>query len=134
MEEPSLALGDMTRKIFLCTEGNVKDVSQPVLEFLEYVAGRSVTGDFAENLESEVQRAKDKEKWRAEYMQNMAVIMDAKREGRAEGRTEGRTEGESKLAKLISFLFRDGRTSDAEKAAVDEEARKEFYRQYGIID
>ena len=36
--------------------------------------------------------------------------------------------------KVISSLFADGRTSDAELAAKDEEARKQFYREYGMID
>ena len=47
---------------------------------------------------------------------------------------KSKAEGENKLAKLMSFLFRDGRTEDARKAAEDEEARKEFYRQYSILD
>ncbi len=54
--------------------------------------------------------------------------------GRAEGRTEGRAEGETKLATLMDFLFKAGRASDAQKAASDENARKEFYREFGIID
>ena len=83
---------------FLCS---TDDVSQPVLEFLEYVTGRSITGSFAENLESEVQRAKDEEKWRAEYMQNMAAIMDARREGRAEGRAEGLAEGRMEQSRVF---------------------------------
>lgn len=53
---------------------------------------------------------------------------------KAEGLATGRSEGETRLAKLIALLFEDGRSNDIQKAAVDEEARKEFYRQYGIID
>lgn len=34
-------------------------------------------------------------------MQNMAAIMDAKREGRAEGKAEGKAEGMDNLSKLI---------------------------------
>ena len=51
---------------------------------------------------------------------------------RAEARGEAR--GESRLANLISRLFADGRADDAKKASEDEEARKQFYREYGIID
>ena len=36
-------------------------------------------------LQAEVKKALQNEAWRAEYMQNMAFYMDAKREGRAEG-------------------------------------------------
>lgn len=125
-EETVIRLNDETKKVFLSTEGDKADVSPAIQEFLDYVAGRSVIGDLAEHLESEVIKAKKKEEWRVEYMENQAFYMDARR--------EGRTEGETKLAKLISLLFRDGRAQDAQKAAADENARKEFYRQYGIVD
>ena len=46
----------------------------------------------------------------------------------------GRTEGENLFARLISSLFADGRPKDAELAAKDEEARKRFYREYGLIE
>ena len=55
-------------------------------------------------------------------------------QGKAEGRLEGRLEGEKKLAKLIDALLMAGRTEDVKKAASDEEARKKFYREFGIID
>ena len=42
--------------------------------------------------------------------------------------------GEDRLAKLISILMSLGRTEDVAKAANDEEARKEFYREFNIID
>lgn len=51
-----------------------------------------------------------------------------------QGKAEGRLEGEKKLAKLIDALLMAGRTEDVKKAASDEEARKKFYREFGIID
>ena len=53
-------------------------------------------------------------------------------EGRKEGRREGRREGESKLARLISILLRNGKTDDVALAAEDAAKRQELYRQYGI--
>lgn len=50
------------------------------------------------------------------------------------GKAEGRLEGECLFAKLISSLFADGRTADVELAAKDEVARKQFYREYGMIE
>jgi len=50
------------------------------------------------------------------------------------GIAKGKIEGEAMLANLISKLFEDGRTEDAKRAASDEEARKRFYKEYGIID
>ncbi len=46
----------------------------------------------------------------------------------------GKAEGESLLAKLISRLIDDGRNKDVVLAAKDEEARKHFYREYGLIE
>lgn len=47
---------------------------------------------------------------------------------------KGRLEGEQRLGRLICELLNAGRTEDAKKAASDEEARKKFYREFGIID
>ncbi len=55
-------------------------------------------------------------------------------EGREEGRKEGLIKGENRLGKLISLLLSDGRIEDAQKVASNEEARKQFYREYGITD
>ena len=55
-------------------------------------------------------------------------------DGRALGFIEGRTDGENLLGNLITKLFGAGRTSDAELAAKDEEARKRFYKEFGMIE
>ena len=47
---------------------------------------------------------------------------------------EGKAEGEKFLADLLTKLFVAGRTSDAELAAKDEEARKKFYKEFGMIE
>ena len=49
-------------------------------------------------------------------------------------RIEGKIEGENKLGNLISKLMTAGRNDDALKAASDEEARKKFYKEFGMID
>jgi len=54
--------------------------------------------------------------------------------GIAEGKAEGKVEGENLMAKLINMLLSAGRTEDALKATSDENARKEFYKEFGIID
>lgn len=38
------------------------------------------------------------------------------------------------VTELISRLFADNRTDDVKLAAKDEQARKQFYREYGMID
>lgn len=47
---------------------------------------------------------------------------------------KGIEKGEALLGTLITKLFEAGRTSDAELAAKDEEARKKFYKEFGLID
>ena len=51
---------------------------------------------------------------------------------RAEARGEAR--GENRFASLIKSLLEDGRTDDVKIASENEEARKLFYREYGMID
>ena len=43
-------------------------------------------------------------------------------------------EGESLLGSLITMLLSAGRNSDVALAAKDEEARKKFYKEFGLID
>lgn len=121
IEEPELPLADDTRKVFLSTVGEMNDVSEEILEFLDYVAGRPARGDIAEALEAEVWKAKQKEEWRRQYMQNNAVIMDAKREGKAEGRAQGLNEGKKLMVSVIQRL-KNGETPEALfQSGVDEE-------------
>ena len=50
------------------------------------------------------------------------------------GEERGKIEGENRLGNLISKLMTAGRNDDALKAASDEEARKKFYKEFGMID
>ncbi len=48
-------------------------------------------------------------------------------------------EGEDMMGKLVGLLLSDGHVEDAQRVATDKEARnkearKQFYREYGIID
>ena len=54
--------------------------------------------------------------------------------GIAQGRIEGKIEGEAMLASLMKSLLSAGRNEDAVLATEDEEARKRFYKEFGIID
>lgn len=93
IEDLSIDLGDDARKVFLSTEGEQRDVSPTVMEFLDYLAGRAVNGELAKTLEIEVEKAKQMEEWREQYMQNNAFYMDARREGYRDGHEEGFEDG-----------------------------------------
>lgn len=62
------------------------------------------------------------------------AIREMMEDSRQEGIEVGMQEGEGLLARLMSLLFKDNRLEDARLAAEDEEARKRFYREYGMID
>lgn len=47
---------------------------------------------------------------------------------------KGEKKGENRLAKLMSYLFSQGKVKEAELAATNETARKEMYKKYNIID
>ena len=56
------------------------------------------------------------------------------KKGEVKGKAEGKAEGEAQLGKLIHLLLQNNRIEDVKKASVDEEARKKFYKEFGIID
>ena len=68
-ELPKLALGDESTKIFLCAEGNTDDVSLEMREFLNWMtSGQTGNSNLVKNLEHAVQKARNHEEWRTEYM------------------------------------------------------------------
>lgn len=62
------------------------------------------------------------------------AIREMMEDSRQEGMEAGIKEGEILLGNLISRLFADNRTEDVKLAAADEQARKRFYREYGMIE
>lgn len=52
----------------------------------------------------------------------------------AKGKDEGIVEGENMFAKLIQYLLKNNKNSDIDRVTVDEEYRKQMYREAGIID
>ena len=54
--------------------------------------------------------------------------------GYEKGYARGLAKGEKKFALLATKLFDDGRDSDVELVAKDEEARKRLYEEYNITD
>ena len=73
---------------------------------------------------------------KVEHMCNLSQVVLERGEERGIkiGETRGEARGENKLGNLISKLMTAGRNDDALKAASDEEARKKFYKEFGMID
>ena len=94
-EEPALRLEDERRTIFFNTQGYKQAMEEDLQALLRYIETGEVTDAFTEELETEVMEIKQNEQWRTEYMKELALRMDAIREGRQEGRREGRQEGKN---------------------------------------
>lgn len=93
-ELPEIALEDETTKIFLCAGGDADDVSPEMKEFLEWmVSGRQGKTELVRKLDDAVQKARNHEEWRLEYMTLLMRDNKMREEGREEGRLEGRLEG-----------------------------------------
>lgn len=50
------------------------------------------------------------------------------------GIQKGVQQGENALGRLVNILLSKGEVENAQLVATDEEARKEFYKKYGIIE
>ena len=86
-ELPEITLEDEATKIFLCAGGDADDVSPEMKEFLEWmVSGRQGKTELVRKLDDAVQKAKNHEEWRLEYMTLLMRDNKMREEGRKEGR------------------------------------------------
>ena len=99
LEDPQIELGDETEKIFLCAKGTVRDVSDKLQAFLDYIASGTPNDSFTNELENEVKKARDHIKWRTEYMTFLEQLERERIEGREEGRAEERVNTEREKAR-----------------------------------
>ena len=109
-ERDDLELGDGTTKIFLNSKGTVGDVDEDIDKFLAYINGNAAEGEFTRDIAAEVERIKQHEETRLEYM---TLLMELKQqrcegydEGLSRGRDEGRSEGvmSNKVANALSMF------------------------------
>ena len=68
-------LGDESTKIFLCAGGDANDVSDDMKEFLEWC-------ELVNNLDLAIQKARDHEEWRLEYMTLLMRDQEMMKKGR----------------------------------------------------
>ncbi len=86
-EQPELVLGDESTKIFLCAGGDANDVSDDMKEFLEWLTtGKTGQCELVNNLDHAIQKARDHEEWRLEYMTLLMRDQEMMKKGREEGR------------------------------------------------
>lgn len=118
-EKLELELCDETAKVFINPDGEKEELTEDMKAFLEYLKDGTASGnEFTEKLEKEVQKARESEEWKVEYMTLAAALDDAKYEGRTEGRTEGRIEG---VRILVKQLYKCGKSYEFVRDAIMEE-------------
>ena len=78
------------------------DVSAEMKAFLEYLSKKTIETDFVHRLDREVQRVRDNQKWRKEYMQRQSDWIEDREEAKEEGLAEGIEAG--KLEMLNRFI------------------------------
>ncbi len=82
IEMPELKLDDETRKIFLCAGGTADDVSDDMKDFLDWLIGKQGKSELVKALDNAVQKARDHEEWRLEYMTLLMRDQEMIRRGR----------------------------------------------------
>jgi len=93
-EDVELYLEDESTKVILTPDGCADDVSDELSDFLDFIAGKGGDSQFVQKLNKAVERARNKEEWRMEYM---TLLMRDR---------EKREEGFNLAASIISYLVR----------------------------
>ena len=90
LQDKTLELNDGTTKVFLCSDGQLDDVTPDIKAFLDYIKGLPTNDEFVNSIDHFIKEIKIKEEERVSYMTFAMKIQEAHDEGRAEGRAEGR--------------------------------------------
>ena len=121
-EFSQLELDDESTKMFLCAGGDADDVSSEMKEFLDWmVHKRKGKSEFVKRLDEAVQKARNHEEWRMEYMTLLMRDNKMREEGRIAGRKEGRQQGREKEIFLSVQDGDYGIKRGAEKLGISEE-------------
>ena len=79
--------------IYICRFNLFEEIGRHKYSFLNYIASGMPSDGFTNELENEVQKARDHIQWRTEYMTFLEQLERERNEGREEGRKEGLEEG-----------------------------------------
>ncbi len=113
-EQNGLELGDETVKIFMNTKGTTGEVDNDIDKFLAYVDGKSAEGEFTQGIAAEVERLKQHDETKVEYMTLMMELKEQRREGYDEGINKGRNEGriDTILSNVRALIDKKGWSPD----------------------
>ncbi len=104
IQDNTISLNDETVKIFLNTKGTEDDISEEVINMLEYIDNGEINDEYTKQLDEAVGKAKKNPYVELEYMSYNAAISDARREGKLEGIKQGKEEGIKALVKNLKEL------------------------------
>ena len=88
LQDKTLELNDGTTKVFLCSDGQLNDVTPDIQAFLDYIKGLPTNDEFVNSIDHFIKEIKIKEEERVSYMTFAMKIQEAHDEGRAEGTRE----------------------------------------------
>lgn len=117
IEMPELKLDDETRKIFLCAGGTADDVSDDMKDFLDWLIGKQGKSELVKALDNAVQKARDHEEWRLEYMTLLMRDQEMIRRGRLQEIFLSVQEGDYPIERAAQKAGMD--IQSVEKAMVD---------------
>jgi predicted transposase/invertase (TIGR01784 family) len=101
-EDNSILLEDKTTKIFFNTKGVHGNISKELKSFFDYVEGNKCEAAFVKKLEQEIDKIKENDEWRQEYMTLLLRDQENIEQGREQGREQGKElERLSQVARLI---------------------------------
>ena len=103
LEVPGLKLNDETTKIFLNASGDAKDISPKLASFLKFVSSGITSDTYTKKLKGAVEKGKNNDEWRAEYMAYYDEMKRCQAESLKEGETRGIKKGEEKKAKEMAI-------------------------------
>ena len=72
----------------MCAGGTADDVSDDMKDFLDWLIGKQGKSELVKALDNAVQKARDHEEWRLEYMTLLMRDQEMIRRGREEGRLQ----------------------------------------------
>ena len=114
---PELKLDDEIRKIFLCSGGTADDVSDDMKDFLDWLIGKRGKSELVKALDNAVQKARDHEEWRLEYMTLLMRDQEMIRRGRLQEIFLSVQEGDYSIERAAQKAGMD--IQSVEKAMVD---------------
>ena len=112
-ENPERKLGDEAYKVLLNASGTQNDVSDNLLDFFRLILTGEGNSELSRKIEGEVEKARQHEEWRIEYMTLYMRDQEKIEEGIKIGREEGREEGrEAERTKMIQKLISKNYTKE----------------------